>query len=193
MRGGRRKLGVMNARAFDPRSVDIAAFAKHGGEESGSWPLATLGRLCDEAHADAKPASSDQMQWRATGESRPRRGADPEIWLHLEGRAKLSLVCQRCLQPVETALEVRRSFQFVAGEDQAAAIDEGSEEDVLAITRSLDLIDLLEDEVLLALPLVPRHEVCPRPLKFQDDDVLLEEPVNPFAVLSALKRKSRPN
>ncbi len=183
----------MTARAFDPRSVDIAAFAKEGGTEPGSWPLVGLDRLCEEAHPDAKPVPSEQMQWRATGESRVRRGAAPQVWLHLEGRAQLSLVCQRCLQPVDTTLDARRSFQFVAGEDQAAAIDADSEDDVLALTRTLDLIELLEDELLLALPLVPRHEACPQPLKVREDDALFEERAHPFAALGDLKRKSPPN
>lgn len=187
----------MTARAFDPRSVDIAAFAKQGGDESGSWSLLTLDRLCGEAHGDAKPVASEQMQWRATGESRARRGGAPEVWLHLEGEAQLALVCQRCLQPVGEALRARRSFQFVAGEDQAAAVDADSEDDVLALTRTLDLIELLEDELLLALPLVPRHDACPQPLKVREDGAVFEERAHPFAALvdlkQALKRKPPPN
>ncbi|MBX9795198.1 MAG: DUF177 domain-containing protein [Burkholderiaceae bacterium] len=183
----------MNARRFDPRSVDVAAFAKQGGDEAGSFPLVLLDRLRAEAHADAQPTEAEQMQWHATGESRPQRGAEPQIWLHLEGRTRLSLVCQRCLQPVETPLQARRSFQFVAGEDQAAAIDADSEDDVLALTRALDLIELVEDELLLALPLVPRHETCPKPLKVRDDDARFEERAHPFAALGSLKRKSPPS
>ena len=34
---------------------------------------------------------------------------------------------------------------------------------MLALSRALDLRELVEDELLLALPLVPRHEVCPEP------------------------------
>ncbi|MDL2338532.1 MAG: YceD family protein [Pseudomonadota bacterium] len=180
----------MTARAFDPRSVDIAAFAKQGGGESGSVALIALDRLCGEAHPEAKPAASESVEWRATGESRARRGGAPEVWLHLEGRTQLSLVCQRCLQPVGTALHAQRGFQFVAGEDQAAAIDADSEDDVLALTRTLNLIELLEDELLLVLPLVPLHDVCPRPLMVREDDSILEERINPFAVLGGLKRKS---
>jgi uncharacterized protein len=38
---------------------------------------------------------------------------------------------------------------------------------VLALEPALDLKELVEDELLLALPLVPRHEVCPEPLPFE--------------------------
>lgn len=183
----------MSTHSFEPRSVDVAAFAKQGGDESGSCALVGLNRLCDEAHADASPTPDEQAAWRAVGESRVRRGVEPQTWIHLEGHAKLSLVCQRCLQPVETTLQANRSFQFVAGEDQAAALDSDSDDDVLALTRTLNLIELLEDELLLALPLVPRHEVCPQPLKAREDEVLFEERAHPFAALSDLKRKPRPN
>jgi uncharacterized protein len=183
----------MSIRQVDPRSLDVAAFAKQGGDESGSCALVELDRLCDEAHGEARPAALERMEWHATGELRPQRGAEPQVWLHLEGQARLALVCQRCLQPVEAALQATRSFQFVAGEEQAAAVDADSEDDVLALTRTLDLIGLVEDELLLALPLVPRHEVCPQPLKVRDDGALFEERVHPFAALGGLKRKLRPS
>ena len=178
---------------FRSLCVDIAAFAKQGGEASGVWPLAALDRLCSETHADAKPAAGDQIEWRATGEIRARRGAEPQIWLHLACDARLGLVCQRCLQPVDTAVQAQRSFQFVAGEALAADIDADSEEDVLALSRTLNLIELIEDELLLALPLVPRHPSCPQPLKPPQDAEPFDERANPFAVLGELKRKSLPN
>ena len=183
----------MAARAFDPLCVDMAAFAKEAAEVSGTWPLAALDRLCGEAHADARPTTSEQVDWRATGESRARRGGEPQLWLHLECRAQIGLVCQRCLQSVETAVDAQRSFQFVADEALAAEIDADSEEDVLALSRTLNLIELIEDELLLALPLVPRHTVCPQPLKPPEDAEPFEERANPFAVLGELKRKSLPN
>jgi uncharacterized protein len=87
-------------------------------------------------------------------------------------------------------LQFERWFHFVDGEDQAAELDAESEEDVLASTRSLDLRQLAEDELLLALPLVPRHDVCPQPLLPAMSDPLDEDaaPPNPFAALAALKR-----
>ena len=106
------------------------------------------------------------MAWQAVGERRRRyAAAESRAWLQLTLDTDVKLTCQRCLGPVETPLKVERWFQFVAGEEQAAQLDADSEEDVLASTRSLDLHQLAEDELLLALPLVPRHEVCPQPLQ----------------------------
>ena len=74
------------------------------------------------------------------------------------------------------------------GEDAAAQLDAASDDDVLALTRALDLRELIEDELLLGLPIVPRHDVCPAPLT-PPTDMLVDEPEsNPFAVLAGLKR-----
>jgi uncharacterized protein len=105
-------------------------------------------------------------------------------------RARLNLTCQRCLGAVPAPLAVVSRFRFVAGETQAAALDAEAEEDVLASTRSLDLRTLAEDELLLALPIVPRHDVCPTPLPRPSagpDDEAAAAP-NPFAALAGLKK-----
>ncbi|MEI7465093.1 MAG: DUF177 domain-containing protein [Burkholderiales bacterium] len=183
----------MTLRAFDPVSLDIATFARQGGEALGTWPIAALNRLLDEAHADAQPAASEQVEWQARGETRSRRGGEPQIWLHLTCRTRLALICQRCLQPVDTEVHAQRSFQFVADEALAAKIDADSEEDVLALSRTLNLIELVEDELLLALPLAPRHPACTQPLSPSQEAEPFEERPNPFAVLGDLKRKSMPN
>ena len=83
-------------------------------------------------------------------------------------------------------LKIARNFLFVHGEDAAAQLDADTEDDVLAITRSLDLRELIEDELLLAMPIVPRHEVCPQPLVAATDELADDKP-NPFAALMDLK------
>lgn len=183
----------MKPRTTDPRRLDVEAFAKEHGELQGDWPLRSLDRLADAAHADARPGEADAARWSARGESRPVRGGEPQTWLHLAASTRLSLVCQRCLGPVDTPLDTTRSFLFVHGEDAAAQLDADSEDDVLALTRALDLRELVEDELLLALPLVPRHEACPEPLPMVPDEGAAEAPPNPFAALAALKRSGPPN
>src|SRR5205814_7750609 len=183
----------MRMRSSDPRHLDVEGFAKEGGAIEGEWPLASLDRLADAAHPDAQPDASSVARWPAQGESRPVRGGPPQTWLHLHAQASLALVCQRCLGPVETPLAAQRSFLFVPGEETAAQLDADSEDDVLALTRSLNLQQLVEDELLLALPLVPRHELCPQPLPMEHGDAPEEERPNPFAALAALKRGGPPN
>lgn len=178
----------MTSRDFDPLGIDVTAFAKAGGELGGRWPVEQLERLAACVEAGAREAMAGDVAWQARGELRTLRGAENQVWLHLSASTRLPLECQRCLRPVETALEVNRDFLFVHGEDAAAQLDTDSDDDVLALTRSLDLRELIEDELLLALPLVPRHEVCPEPLRAPVDDEPLEEKPNPFAALAGLKR-----
>lgn len=180
-------------REFDPRRLDVEAFAREGETLQGDWPLAALERLAASAHPDAQAGEDRRVRWQCQGELRSVRGAPPQVWLHLQAATALSLECQRCLGPVPCSLDARRDFLFVHGEDTAAELDADSEDDVLALTRALDLQTLVEDELLLSLPLVPRHEVCPEELPHSASDPGAEEaPPNPFAALAALKGKARP-
>ena len=96
------------------------------------------------------------------------------------------------------ALAVRPSLRFVRGEAQAEALDEDSEEDVLALTPALDLQPLVEDELILALPLVPRHEQCPKPLPMSAGEGEIQQADaadHAFAALASLRRNGgvKPN
>ena len=133
--------------------------------------------------------------WSARGELRNPRHLQPEVWLHLKAQAVLPLTCQRCLGVVDVALMVERSFRFVDDESAAAVQDEQSEEDVLALSREFDLPALVEDELLMALPLAARHEICPQPVKLAGADAQFDRSAsrqdNPFSILGKLKsRKS---
>lgn len=177
------------AKDFDPRRLDVRRFAEEGGELDVSDPLDTFPRLADET-AEAGPAAR-AVHWRARGEMHNPQHVHPQVWMHLEADATLPLVCQRCLLPVEVPLAVNRSFRFVADESTAAAQDDESEEDLLALSRSFDLVELVEDELLMEMPLAPRHEVCPESVKMSATDAGFEaaaaEKENPFAVLGRLK------
>jgi uncharacterized protein len=111
--------------------------------------------------------------------------------VHLEADVDLPMVCQRCLNPVDVPLEVSRSFRFVADEATAAKEDDESEEDILALSRSFDLLELVEDELLMEVPVAPRHDVCPEAVKMSAEDPDFEaaqpEKEHPFALLGRLK------
>ena len=84
-----------------------------------------------------------------------------------------------------------RWFRFVADETTAEALDDDSEEDLLALSRDFSLHELIEDELLMALPVVPRHEVCPSevPMSSSDEDfeAANAERPNPFAALAGIR------
>ena len=87
-----------------------------------------------------------------------------------------------------------RWFRFVANEAAAEAEDDDCEEDLLALEPRPNLHELLEDELLMELPLVPMHEVCPVLVVMQAADPGVghadDEPQRrpPFAELARLKK-----
>jgi len=174
---------------FDPRALELLAFCRSGSVLQGEWPQSSMARL-SASLADAGPAPLP-VTWSAAGQLRPVVGGEAEVWLHLTASTTVSLQCQRCLQAMTENLQVDRHLRFVRGEAEAARLDEASEDDVLELPARLDLHALTEDELILALPLVPRHERCPAPLPLRDDTEVPEDAPapKPFAALAALRRR----
>jgi uncharacterized protein len=101
------------------------------------------------------------------------------------------LICQRCMTLVATPVDVDQWYRFVASEEIATAEDDEAEEDLLVMAPQFDVMALLEDELLMALPLVPMHETCPVTPVFTAGDPAVgaaEAKPNPFAVLGQLKK-----
>lgn len=170
-------------------SLDVRSLAREGGTVQGAAPLAQFLRLKEDL---AEVPADATVAWDAHGQWRIALGGEGQTWLHLQVRATVPLVCQRCMEVVHVPMAIDRSFRFAPDEAQAAALDEDSEEDVLALGSDLDLLQLVEDELLLSLPLVPRHEVCPTAPRLQvQDPGFVDEAeapkVNPFAVLKDLR------
>jgi uncharacterized protein len=171
-----------------PTHLDLNAFAQAGGSLSGHDLLSKYPRLMQETQG---LGAQHILNWSAQGELRIAGGASGQVWLHLTIDAQLPLTCQRCLGPADIAVAVSRSFRFCESEQAAEAQDAEAEEDVLALSSAFSLADLIEDEVLMALPLVPRHEVCPIAVKLAVADpgfeAALLEKRQPFAALAQLK------
>ncbi|MFO1218967.1 MAG: YceD family protein [Burkholderiaceae bacterium] len=181
----------MTRRAFDPLHLDVAAFAQEGAALAGTWPMADLGRL-QQSQSAPHDATAETVRWRVRGESREAAGEAVQTWLHLQADAPVWLACQRCLAPMRVDLSVDVPIRFVRGEAQAEALDAESEFDVLALAPAIDLRQLVEDELLLALPLVPRHEACPMPMAGErsgDANADASRGEHPFSVLAGLKSR----
>ena len=182
---------MAKARRFDPRRFDVRSFAAEASSLAGEWPLAALARLAS-AGIPRSIAGAPPIAWNVHGARHKLPGAGSQTALSLTAAAALSMQCQRCLRPVEVRLHVDRRLFFVEGEDAAAALDTDSEDDVLTLEPAIDLCALIEDELLLELPLIPRHEVCPEPLvQAAADEVVPAPEAHPFAALAALKRGGR--
>ena len=208
------KARIGATKSWNPRRLDVAAFCAQAAELEQTTPLAEFQRLLEEEVAP----SETPVDWQLQGEQRSaaRAGQAAEPWLLVSAQARLWLRCQRCLEPVQEALEVNRWFRFVANEDRAAAEDEDCEEDVLALEPKPDLLALIEDELLMELPVVPLHTVCPATLPQHSGDLghpdhpgvgapdgggprdadggaaTTHHKPTPFAALAALKKKPQP-
>lgn len=181
-------------RSFDPHRLDIKAFALAAGQLAGEWPLTRMPRLLQDTLPLTADSPAQTVTWSASGSHKAVLGGEPEIRLRLQAHTLLLLTCQRCLRPVTVELQISPSLRFVRDEAQAEALDEEAEEDVLALAPSLDLLPLVEDELILALPLVPRHDVCPDPLPMsagEEDLAASDESERAFAGLATLMRDGR--
>lgn len=173
---------------FRARRLDVRAFAQAGAVLSSQDPLSTYERLLSEAHGQARERP---VRWEARGAQHTDASGHAQAWLHLSARVSLPMICQRCLGPADIEVAVARDFRFVDTEAQAEAEDEEAEEDVLVLTREFNLQELIEDELLMELPVVPRHDVCPVEVKLAAQDAEFEAASeakpNPFAALAGLK------
>lgn len=176
---------------YNPRHLPVEIFASEGAELDIQTPLAAFDRLCESIQGDADGLV---VQWHVQGELRTQRyGAQPQVWLHLQAQATVPMTCQRCMMQAPILLEVDQSFRFVANERQAEEEDEDSDEDILVLSRDFDVQALVEDELIMALPPIPKHDKCPQTPRFEAVDAAFSEEAaskpNPFAVLQQLKPK----
>ena len=153
--------------------IDSAAFAREGGRLEGEVDLANMRRL-DDVLAER----TGTLHYAVTGVA-----VDRELFLDLAVRGVLRLRCQRCLEPMEFPVDLNSRFLLVeAGQDWPD--DELEEErfDAIEADRAMDLWALVEDDVLLALPIEPRHENCAQLAAAPKKGDAL-----PFAALAGLK------
>jgi len=106
--------------------------------------------------------------------------------------AKLLIECQRCLEPVETELSGRFKFALISSEEEIELLPEEFEPYMLE-GEEQSVIELIEDELLLCLPMVTIHEDdCSEYMMKQNRTVKAaieaeKEVEHPFAALKNLK------
>lgn len=189
----------MTQTAFRPDRLDVRAFAQNAAQLDGEIPLSKLERLAQDLYRREADLASKTVHWQASGESVAVTGGAAQSWLHLSLQAQVPLQCQRCLQEISHEVDEHLSFRFVKDEAEANAQDDDAEEDLLVASKQFNLLELIEDEMLMALPYVPTHEVCPVPVKLQvsseEYEAALNEKPKAFAALGELKsvlKKAKP-
>jgi uncharacterized protein len=149
----------------------------------GSLPIAAMPRLC-EALADDAGLAAYELDF-----GRDEYGT---AYVDVRVQAPLWLVCQRSLEPFVMPVTVDSRLGLIRSERDESALPPGVEPLLVAEDDKLSPIDIIEDELLLALPLVPVNPDSELPEEVTRPAVEAspteERPDNPFAVLRELKK-----
>lgn len=164
-----------------PQHIDVQKWADREAVIDQVYPLAGFVRLTDGAvDADGEVAVQVRLHRDAQG------------LFVVEGRLSttVKLTCQRCLEPVATGIGADLQLWLLRDESQADRLPDDADYLVLDEDGGINLADALEDELILALPLVPAHEDCEAYPVANPDDAVAETPKreNPFQVLADLKK-----
>ena len=155
--------------------IDTFEFSRLKERREGELAVADFARLRDET-AD----TSGSVQWVAQGGVHTL--GYPQ--LHLSVKAEVKLMCQRCLTPFVFPVASEATLALAKDEESADELEDklaDEDIDVIAGSKSMNLLELVEDEVLLAIPLSPKHERCPDQLGQEIAGV--DKRVSPFEVL----------
>ncbi len=148
----------------------------------GEIPLAEARRLAELLHGGESDSTDGQIAIRF--EFLRNEYDIPTIKGRLE--TSLELECQRCLRAMEWPLKLDFKLMIDASDDIVGHSDEDT---IYSHDGYIDIMELIEDELLLAIPLVATHEDRACNKNWQLADKKSETPAreNPFAVLQQLK------
>ena len=180
-----------------------------GKEAQGTIPLVRLTRVVDGL-PEQPQGDAGLVTWSVRGEIGKSGLMLGRPLLHLHVQANPVLVCQRCNEPFVFPIDSEVLLQLVKSEadldDDASYGDASGEDDEdeegngfvsnlpekVVGSHHFDLLAQIEDELILSVPYVPKHDVCPGALA-NVSEASPEEPAvkrpSPFAVLEQLKHK----
>lgn len=162
-----------------PETINFERQVEINRTIEGEYPLSKLTRLCEALTGNEGSITAKLVFGQSVG------------FASLKGSvsAKLLVECQRCLQPLETEVVGNFKFALVRSEEDAELLPEELEP-YLIEGEEQSIIELIEDELLLSLPMVTSHEeACSEILNEQEKVKQAEkEAAHPFAALKALKK-----
>ncbi|MDR3221978.1 MAG: DUF177 domain-containing protein [Candidatus Accumulibacter sp.] len=136
----------------------------------GQLPVAGLARVLD-----LLSGSAGALAYRIQGRMGPRDR--PRLAVEVDG--VLSVRCQRCLEGIDYPVRIRNLLELIEDEGELTQEEiEDDSKDFLTAQKELDVVELIEDEIILDLPVAPRHENCVLP-----DTGARPEEFSPFSVL----------
>ncbi len=173
-----------------PETIDPMRLVKMGKEISGSYDLGQF----DRVNASLKDSLLEDHFWiQVSFKLEFSRGDENRLSI-IAGSLETTLpqVCQRCMQPMQYQLTALVNMAIVSNDAGAENLSADFESYYLDAGVSVKLQDLIEDELLLAMPLVSLHDeqVCPAGNKFRHEpkfELGNMTRKNPFAELKNLK------
>ena len=177
----------------DPKALSRIDFcAPQSYQGTGFLEITALPRVAEEA-SSIEPG--DGFHWEVKTYFVDSPGSEPQQVLELSVKGRMHLVCQSCLQDCGLDLAQDIRFVLVATEEEADAFPiEDDQLEPLVASQHFDLLDLIEDEILLSLPLIPKHPdgACqPHASSFGEGGEAAdasEKPQNPFNILKNMKK-----
>ncbi|MBA8885286.1 uncharacterized protein FHW13_003145 [Dokdonella fugitiva] len=163
-----------------PDRVDVARQVQARRTYEGTLPLAAMQRLRGSL---------------ATTEGEARYhvefGKDElgVAYLGLRVETGLPLVCQRTLDVFVQPVSIDQRLGLIADESGEAALPPGYEP-LLVPDGQVGIADVIEDELILALPVVPVKPGEPLEWKDHSDEESEEKPASPFAALAGLRKNT---
>ena len=152
--------------------INNLEFAQKQQEIADYFAPESLNRLAETLALTGENAHLAAIHFTLTGDF--KRFRQPS--LHLRINSELPVICQRCLDEMLVKLDLK--FDYLLSDSSVNAVDESDELDWLEINSEMDVRELIEDELLLAMPIAPVHATSCTELSMQSG----EKP-NPFAVL----------
>lgn len=131
-----------------PRQINILRETDHGSDFTGSIDIKAMPRLVELLYNDSGSVQVDLQFGRNDEKMRYVKG-------HLNG--PLNLVCQRCLKPMEFIIDDDINLSPVLSDGQAKALPSHCDP-VLVEREGQELWPIIEDELILRLPIVPLHD-----------------------------------
>ncbi|MCL4798351.1 MAG: DUF177 domain-containing protein [Burkholderiales bacterium] len=129
-------------------AIDGLEFARASATRSGVLDPARLPRL------KALGCRSAELRYTLRGGT----SAQGKPMLLVEAAGALELTCQRCLEALRLPVDVCTELELATSQEAIDAADD--DVDRVLATRSMPIAELVEDEVILALPMVPMHARC---------------------------------
>jgi len=164
-----------------PETLNFLRQVERNYRFEGELAVAKLSRLSEILHSDSGSIEVSFEFGTSVG------------FASLKGQVKanLEVQCQRCLQAMPVKLDSTFKLAFVQSEEEADELPEEFEPYLIEGEEQL-MLPLLEDEILLSLPMVTTHEqACSAFMSEHEEKVKADkEAAHPFAALKDLKKSN---